>query len=154
MLASPNWTHLAAELSGEAPLDLSAGLSLLLYTGLVVGLVLLLMLLAAKLGHKSTTPAKREPYESGILPSGEARVRGPVPFYLVAVFFIVFDVEAVFIVSWAVVYDRLGWAGFAQMAVFIGVLFLALGYLWKAGALDWGPRAGRKAGGKLPEAGR
>jgi NADH-quinone oxidoreductase subunit A len=150
LLASPDWTYLAAERTGEAPLDLTAGLSLLLYTGLVVGLVLLLMLLAAKLGHKSTTPAKGEPYESGIAPSGEARLRGPVPFYLVAVFFIVFDVEAVFILTWAVVYDQLGWAGFAQMAVFIGVLFLALVYLWKVGALDWGPRAGRKAGGRAP----
>ena len=74
-----------------------------------------------------------------------ARLRDPVPFYLVAIFFIVFDVEAIFILSWAVAWDLLGWAGFLQITFFIFVLFLGLVYLWKMGGLDWGPRAGRTA---------
>jgi NADH-quinone oxidoreductase subunit A len=123
-----------------------------MYVALVVGLVGLLMLAAQFLGQRTRTEAKGQPYESGILPSGEAHLRGPVPFYLVAVFFIVFDVEAIFIVSWAVVYDALGWVGFVQMAVFIGVLLLALIYLWKVGALDWGPRAARPPDVRLPGA--
>jgi len=154
LLAMPALDPLAAQRAGEAPPGLDAGLSLLIYTCMVAGLVLLLLYLAARLGHRSSTPAKLEPYESGIAPTGEARLRGPVPFYLVAVFFIVFDVEAVFIITWALVFEELGWPGFAHMAVFIGVLLLALVYLWKAGALDWGPRAGRRAGRASPGVGR
>ena len=134
----------AAPNGGESAPDLESLLSLGLYTGAVLLLVALLMLLAWRLGHRTRSESKDQPFESGIAPSGPARLREPVPFYLVAIFFLVFDVEAVFIVSWAVAYDLLGWTGFFQMAVFVGVLLLALIYLWKAGALDWGPRAGER----------
>jgi NADH-quinone oxidoreductase subunit A len=134
----------AAPAGGEAPPAFEALLSLGLYTAIAVLLIAVLLLLAWGLGRKSRTSAKGEPYESGVLPTGAARLREPVPFYLVAIFFIVFDVEMIFIVSWAVAWDRLGWAGFGQITFFIVLLFAALVYLWKTGGLDWGPR-GRSA---------
>ncbi|PLX85522.1 MAG: NADH-quinone oxidoreductase subunit A [Desulfuromonas sp.] len=131
--------------AGEAPPSLEALLSLGLYGAIAVFLIGVLLFLAWFLGHKTRSEAKGQPYESGILPSGVARLGEPVPFYLVAIFFIVFDVEAVFIVSWAVAYDLLGWAGFWQITFFIVILFFGLLYLWKMGGLDWGPSAERKA---------
>jgi NADH-quinone oxidoreductase subunit A len=119
-------------------------LALGLYTAIAVGLVGLLMLLSWGLGQRTRTRAKDEAYESGVEPTGPARLSEPVPFYLVAIFFIVFDVEMIFVVSWAVAYDRLGWAGFAQVTFFILVLFLGLIHLWKSGGLDWGPGAHRR----------
>jgi NADH-quinone oxidoreductase subunit A len=92
------------------------------------------------LGQRTGGEVKGQPYESGVMPSGDSRLREPVPFYLVAIFFIVFDVEAIFVVSWAVTWDRLGWAGFWQITFFIVILFLGLLYLWKKGGLDWGSR--------------
>jgi NADH-quinone oxidoreductase subunit A len=124
---------------GETPPSFEALASLGLYVGFSVILISLLLFLAWYLGQKTRSDVKGQPYESGILPTGIARLREPVPFYLVAIFFIVFDVEAIFIVSWAVAYDLLGWAGFLQITFFIVILFLALIYLWRQGGLDWGP---------------
>jgi len=133
-----------ASLPGEGgPPSFEALLSLGLYAAIAVLLVGLLLFLAGYLGNKTHSAAKGEPYESGVVPTGEARLAEPVPFYLVAIFFIVFDVEMIFVVSWAVAYDRLGWGGFAQVAFFILILFLGLLHLWKTGGLDWGPRARR-----------
>jgi NADH-quinone oxidoreductase subunit A len=101
------------------------------------------VLLSWGLGHKTRSRQKQEPYESGILPVDNARLKGPVPFYLVAIFFIIFDVEVIFVASWAVAYDRLGWHGFAHVCFFIFILFLGLVHLWKTGGLEWGPRAQR-----------
>ncbi len=129
---------------GELQPTLEALLSLALYAGIALFLVGVLLLLAWALGHKTRNEVKQQPYESGIAPTGAARLGEPVPFYLVAIFFIVFDVEIVFVVSWAVAYDLLGWAGFAQMSFFIFMLFLGLVYLWKAGGLDWGPSSMRR----------
>ncbi len=130
----------AAPPGGEAPPDFAALLSLGLYAGIAVFIVGLLLLLARYLGHRSSSPAKGEPYESGMVPTGAAKLGEPVPFYLVAIFFIVFDVEMIFVVSWAVAWDLLGWAGFLQITFFIVVLFAGLAWLWKMGGLDWGPR--------------
>ncbi len=124
---------------GEAPPSFEALLSLGLYTLVSVTLITLLLFLARYLGDRRRSPLKDEAYESGVAPTGEARLGEPVPFYLVAIFFIVFDVEMVFVVSWAVAWDLLGWTGFLQMAFFIVILFLGLVYLWKTGGLDWGP---------------
>lgn len=112
---------------------------LLLYTTITVLLIGVLLLAAWWLGAKRTSPVKRLPYESGVRPSGTARLAWPVPFYLVAIFFIVFDVEAAFIFAWAVGWDGLGVTGLIQITVFIVVLFAGLVWLWKKGALDWGP---------------
>lgn len=130
-------------LIGERPPLAEDLLALGLYAATAVVLVLLLLLLARYLGRRTHSTVKGEPYESGVAPSGMARLKDPVPFYLVAIFFIVFDVELVFIVSWAVAWDRLGWAGYAQIVFFIVMLFAGLVYLWKTGGLDWGPRRQR-----------
>lgn len=132
----------AAPAGGEAPPSFEALLSLGLYAGMAAAIIALLLFLAWYLGHRTRGAVKEQPYESGVQPTGQARLGEPVPFYLVAIFFIVFDVEMIFVVSWAVAYDLLGWAGFFQITFFIVVLFLGLAYLWKMGGLDWGPRAG------------
>ena len=114
-------------------------LPLAVYTAIAVLLIGGLMLAAWWLGAKSTSRNKEIPYESGVVPTGDARLAYPVPFYLVAIFFIVFDVEAVFIFAWAVAWDRLGLAGLLHITFFIVVLLLGLVWLWLKGGLDWGP---------------
>lgn len=118
-------------------------LGLLVYFGLVVAAMAVVLWLSAWLGEKKSNPEKERPYESGVIPTGTARVRYPVPFYLIAVFFLVFDVEAAFIYSWASAFGALGWFGWLQMTFFIVVLFVSLLYVWKKGGLDWGPSTGR-----------
>jgi len=84
------------------------------------------------------TAAKDLPYESGIVPRTGARRRFAVSFYLTAMLFIIFDVEAIFIYPWAVIVKGLRWFGVAEMAVFVAILLVALIYVWRKGALDWG----------------
>jgi len=92
------------------------------------------------LGQHHTARATILPFESGILPVGDARLRFPIQFYLVAMLFVVFDLESVFIYAWAVVTRSAGWNGYIAILTFIGVLLAALVYLWRIGALDWGPK--------------
>ncbi len=106
----------------------------------VVALVAFMILLSSVLGERHRERATGEPYESGIVSTGTARVRFDVKFYLVAVFFVVFDLEAVFIFAWAVSIRELKWAGYVEILVFIGVLIAALVYLWRLGALEWGKK--------------
>jgi NADH-quinone oxidoreductase subunit A len=96
------------------------------------------------LGQRGRNRADAEPFESGVVSTGSARVRLSARYYLLAMFFVVFDLEVVFIVAWAVAARELGWAGYAGMAVFTGVLLAALAYLWRLGALDWGRATARK----------
>lgn len=114
-------------------------LSLVIYTGAAVMLIAFLLAAAWWLGAKTRSDNKEMAYESGIIPTGTARLAYPVPFYLVAIFFIVFDVEAVFIFTWAVAWDQLGLAGLIHITFFIVVLLLGLVWLWIKGGLDWGP---------------
>ena len=118
---------------------------LAVYAIVSVALIGVLLLAAWWLGAKRTTPAKEMPYESGVAPSGTARLAWPVPFYLVAIFFIVFDVEAAFIFTWAVAWDLLGIQGLIQITVFIVILAAGLAWLWLKGGLDWGPSRERNA---------
>jgi NADH-quinone oxidoreductase subunit A len=83
------------------------------------------------------TPAKLDPYESGMIPLGNTRERFSVKFYMVAILFIVFDIETVFLVPWGVLFRRLGIFGFVEMLVFIAVLLVGFIYIWKKGALQW-----------------
>lgn len=92
------------------------------------------------LGQRHREKATGEPYESGIVSTGTARIRFDVKFYLVAMFFVIFDLEAVFIFAWAVALHEAGWKGYIEMLVFLGILIAALAYLWKRGALEWGTR--------------
>jgi len=114
-------------------------LSLGVYTFLVLALMGVIVFLTGWLGQQEKTPEKLRPYECGILPTGQARLRYPVPFYLVATFFLIFDVEAAFIFTWAIAFRPLGWAGWLQISFFISVLLVSLFYLRKKGGLDWGP---------------
>lgn len=82
-------------------------------------------------------PQKLEPYESGNPPVGEPRYSFSIKFYIVAMLFVVFDVEAVFLYPWAVAYDKLGLFGFVEMMIFIFILLVGYVYAWKKGALDW-----------------
>lgn len=89
------------------------------------------------LGERHRSPATCDPYESGIVPTGSSRFRVPVQFYLVAMLFVIFDLEAVFVFAWALVVREAGWLAFWEMTIFIGVLLVALIYVWRVGALDW-----------------
>lgn len=134
----------ATSISSGTSVGIEQLISFGLYCLIAVGLIGFLMLLARYLGQRTYSTEKNAPYESAVDPTGDARLSGPVPFYLVAIFFIIFDLEAVFIVSWAVAYDLLGWNGFWQISFFIVNLFLGLVYLWKMGALDWGVPPSRR----------
>ncbi len=109
------------------------------YFLVVVALAALLVTASHLLGERHRAPARGAPYESGIVSQGSARVRLSVEFYLVAAFFVVFDVEAVFVFAWAVAGRALGWGAFVELLVFVGVLLAALAYLWRSGGLDFSP---------------
>lgn len=112
--------------------------SLLVVLAIAIVLPFAMMGLSAVLGPRKTGPHKLEPYESGVTyPVGTARERFSIKFYLVAILFIVFDVEAVFLFPWAVNFRQLGLFGLVEMFVFIGVLFAGFVYVVKKGALKW-----------------
>ncbi|MDD2900077.1 MAG: NADH-quinone oxidoreductase subunit A [Desulfuromonadaceae bacterium] len=96
------------------------------------------------LGAKTTSPNKELPYESGVIPSGAARRPLSIPFYLIAIFFIVFDVETAFIFTWAVAWEQLGLPGLLHITFFITALLMGLVWLWVKGGLEWGPSAAKK----------
>jgi len=113
--------------------------SLAVYGLLVFVLIAALLFLSGWLGEKKPNPEKLRPYECGIIPTGTARFRYPIAFYLIAAFFLIFDVEATYIFSWAIAFDRLGWTGWVQISFFIILLLISLFYIWKKGGLEWGP---------------
>lgn len=112
----------------------SLGLYFLAVLVIVVGMVGI----SALLGERHRERTTDEPYESGIAVTGSAQLRVPVQFYLMAMLFVIFDMEAAFIFAWAVAVADVGWLGFGEMLVFIGILLVALIYLWRVGALEWG----------------
>jgi NADH-quinone oxidoreductase subunit A len=89
------------------------------------------------LGPQKPDPKKLAPYECGMTPIGGARVRFSVKFYLIAMLFILFDVEAIFLYPWAVVHRQLGWFGLIEMGIFVLILVVGYVYLWKRGAFEW-----------------
>jgi NADH-quinone oxidoreductase subunit A len=103
----------------------------------VIVIVTGIMVLSSVLGQKHKDRATGEPYESGIASTGTAQVRFDVRYYLIAMFFVIFDIEAIFIFAWSVSVRELGWAGYLEILIFIGVLIVVLIYLWRLGALDW-----------------
>jgi NADH-quinone oxidoreductase subunit A len=118
--------------------------SLSLYIVIVLMIIGSILFIYSRLGEKKPTPEKQRPYECGIIPTGSARLKYPIPFYLIAIFFLIFDVEAAFIFSWAVACKNLGWAGWLQISYFISVLLVGLVYIWKKGGLEWGPESSKK----------
>jgi NADH-quinone oxidoreductase subunit A len=113
---------------------------LALYAGLVLFLVGALLVVSYLLGERHKARAMGEPYESGILSTGSARLRLSTKFYLVALLFVLFDLEAVFVFGWAVAATdpAVGWRGYWGLLVFVGLLVVGLIYEWRQGALDWG----------------
>ncbi len=89
------------------------------------------------ISYKRPTAEKLEPYECGIVTEAEPIQRFPVKFYLVAILFVIFDVEIIFLFAWASVFGTLGWGGVAAIAIFTLLIVETLGYVWKRGALDW-----------------
>jgi len=110
---------------------------LLVIFALAAVVVLALLLIASKVGPKSMSAVKAEPFESGNPPKGDARIRFSVRFYLIAMLFLIFDLEVVFLYPWAIYFRQLGVFGLVQMGVFLVILTIGYVYIWKKGALDW-----------------
>ena len=100
-------------------------------------IVLALLTVASLLGPKSTNAVKDDPFESGNPPKGDARIRFSVRFYLVAMLFLIFDLEVVFLYPWAIYFRQLGVFGLVQMGIFLVILTVGYIYVWKKGALEW-----------------
>ena len=100
-------------------------------------IVLALLTVASLLGPKSTNSVKDDPFESGNPPKGDARIRFSVRFYLVAMLFLIFDLEVVFLYPWAIYFRQLGVFGLVQMGIFLVILTVGYIYVWKKGALEW-----------------
>lgn len=125
----------------------------LVYFIAVLLLVATMLGLSFVLGQRRANKATNTPFESGVLSVGSPQIHLAVEFYLVAIFFVIFDLETVFIFAWAIAFFELGWEGFAAIALFILVLGVALIYELKTGALDWGlkTRSGQPQDSQHPE---
>lgn len=110
----------------------------------VVGLCAFMLGVSSLLGSKAWGRSKNEPFESGIVSTGSARLRFSAKFYLVAMLFVIFDVEALFLFAWAISLRESGWPGFVEALIFIAILLAGLVYLVRVGALDWAPQARRE----------
>ena len=105
-----------------------------------ITICLVMICLAALLGGRAYGRTKNKPFESGVDSVGSARLRFSAKFYLVAMFFVIFDVEALYLFAWSVSVRESGWVGFIEATIFIGLLLIGLIYLWRIGALEWSPR--------------
>ncbi len=110
------------------------------YLVAVLAIVGLLMVVTHLLGERHRERGTGVPYESGVNPTGSARLRFSADFYLVAMIFVIFDISAVFLFAWAVSARELGWAGYAAIVIFILETLVGLAYLWRSGAFDWGAK--------------
>lgn len=118
---------------------------LVVYFGSVVALVLVVLGLSSLIGQRSKMErARGEPFESGVEHIGSAQIAISVEFYLIAMFFVIFDLETVFIFAWAIAFYELGVFGYLAISVFIFILVVALAYEWRSGALDWGVKTRRR----------
>ena len=122
-------------------------LSILIMIALGAGFALASVLLSGLLGPRNPTPEKSAPYECGMPPVGDARERQSVKFYLVAMIFLLFDIEVAFLYPWAMALRDLGWSGFVQVVLFMTLLLFGYMYVWRKGALDWGSEETAGAGG-------
>ena len=113
-------------------------LSILIMIGLGAGFALTSIGLSAVLGPRKPTPEKLAPYECGMPPVGDARERQSVKFYLVAMIFLLFDIEVAFLYPWAMALRDLGWPGLVQIVLFMLLLLAGYVYVWRKGAFDWG----------------
>lgn len=126
-------------LAAQSSVNPDGLLTFFVYAGVAVGLSGVILLLSFLLGQRHNDRLTEEVWESGLPPTGSARIRFSSQFYLVAMFFVIFDLEAVFLIAWAVAFEQVGWIGFAGALLFILILVAVLIYEWKIGALDFGP---------------
>ena len=115
--------------------------SILIMTALGAGFALISVLLSSLLGPRKPSPEKAAPYECGMPPVGDARERQSVKFYLVAMIFLLFDIEVAFLYPWAMALRDLQWAGYVQVLLFLVLLLAGYVYVWRKGVLDWGPES-------------
>lgn len=113
---------------------------LLVYAGLVILIVGGMVGASYLLGQRHKETQTDTIFESGIKTTGDARIRFPVHFYIVAMFFVIFDLEAAFIISWAIAFREAGWPGYLGVSIFIIILLVVLLYEWRIGAFDFGPK--------------
>jgi len=116
---------------------------LVVYFAFIIVLVAAVLGVSYVLGQRHSEPATAETYEGGIVSEGSAHVRFSMRYYLVAMFFVVFDLEAAFVYAWAGAAREVGWAGYWEVALFIATLGAALLYVWRVGALDWSRKPDR-----------
>lgn len=114
--------------------------SFAIYTLAVLLLVLAMLAVGRLTGQRRHEKATDEPFESGIVSVGDARLRVSVSYFIVAILFVIFDLEVIFLYAWAVAFADVGLAGFIGAQLFIAVLLAALAYEWRVGAIDWGPQ--------------
>jgi NADH-quinone oxidoreductase subunit A len=124
------------------------------YAIVVFALTGVILLLTYVLGERHGDLGTGDRYESGIEPAGPLPARLSIEFYQLAIFFVVFDIETVFIVAWAIAARRLGWTGYFEVLFFVVLLLAGLVYLWKEGALDWGPGSRARRAQREAERGR
>jgi NADH-quinone oxidoreductase subunit A len=129
----------AAAAEGPAPLW-----PFVVYAGAALVVAAAMIGISHLLGERHSGRETSEPYESGVSSTGTARLRFSAHFYLIAMLFVIFDIEAVFLFAWAVAYQDVGWPGYLGALLFIAVLSIALLYEWRLGALDWGRRQGKR----------
>lgn len=110
----------------------------------IVFICIFMLAIPVLMGGRSKGRAKTEPFESGIVSVGGARLRLSAKFYLVAMFFVIFDIEALFLFAWSVSVRESGWPGFIEALIFVSVLLVGLIYIWRIGALDWTSEARRR----------
>ena len=118
---------------------------------IAIGLCCFMLIGGWFLGGRARARSKNTPFESGIDSVGSARLRLSAKFYLVAMFFVIFDVEALYLYAWSTSIRESGWTGFVEALVFIAILLAGLVYLWRVGALDWAPEGRRKRQAKLKQ---
>ncbi|HEY2924476.1 MAG TPA: NADH-quinone oxidoreductase subunit A [Candidatus Eisenbacteria bacterium] len=119
------------------PNSTAAFIPILMMLIVAIGFAVFTLLGSHFLGKRVNDPAKLSPYECGITPTGSARERFHTRFYLVAMLFIVFDIETVFLYPWAIVFKQLGMFGLIEMGIFVAILLIGLIYVWGKGALEW-----------------
>lgn len=118
-------------------MDLSQYLPILMFLGIAIALAVVLLTLGSLLGPKQSTAEKNAPYECGFEAFEDARMKFDVRYYLMAILFIVFDLEIAFLFPWALVFREIGIVAIIEMGIFLGLLVLGFVYVWKKGALEW-----------------
>jgi NADH-quinone oxidoreductase subunit A len=138
LLAQATPTPVSAQAAQDAVVQSQANwLVIALYFGMAVAIGVTMMFLPILVRPSNPNPIKSLPYESGMPPIGEAQSRLTIRYYVIAMLFVVFDIEAVFFYPWAVAFNQLGWYALLEMVLFIVLLLIAYAYAWRKGALDW-----------------